>query len=107
MLAAFAFIKLNFGAYSFCNLGTGETKVKENNLSIYPNPATQLLYIGKESDKRYSEISIIDMSGKLILQRKDHHAGKAIDVSSLVSGTYIIVSKSLDGKIYKNKLIKK
>ncbi len=107
MLASFAFIKLNFGNYSFCNLSTGETKTKENDLSIYPNPVAQLLYIGKESDKKYSEISIIDLSGKLILQKRDHYAGKAIDVSALVPGTYIIVSKSSEGKVYKNKLIKK
>lgn len=107
MLSSFAFIKLNFGEWEFCNLGTGETKPKENNLSIYPNPVAQLLYIGKESDKRYSEISIIDMSGKLILQKKDHQPGKAIDVSSLVPGTYMIVSKTTDGKVYRNKLIKK
>jgi len=107
MLASFAFIKLNFGAYSFCSLGTGETKTKENSLSIYPNPTTQLLYIGKESDKKYSEISIIDMSGKLVIQKRDHQAGKAIDVSVLVPATYMIVSKTADGRIYKNKMIKK
>ncbi|UFH30652.1 T9SS type A sorting domain-containing protein [Chryseobacterium sp. C-71] len=107
MLASFAFIKLNFGEYSFCNLATGETKTKENSLSIYPNPTAQLLYIGKESDKKYSEISIIDMSGKLILQKRDHQAGKAIDVSALVPATYMIVSKTADGRIYKNKMIKK
>lgn len=107
MLASFAFIKLNFGNYSFCSLGTDETKPRENSLSVYPNPTTQLLYIGKESDKKYSEISIIDMSGKLVLQKRDHQAGKAIDVSVLVSATYMIVSKTADGRIYKNKLIKK
>lgn len=107
LLNPIAFMTLNFGEFSFCNLSTGETKTKENDLSIYPNPATQLLFIGKESDKKYSEISIIDMSGKLILQKKDHQAGKAIDVSALVPGAYLIVSKSIEGKVYKNKLIKK
>ncbi|KFE98476.1 secretion protein [Chryseobacterium formosense] len=107
MLSSFAFITLNFGGWSFCNLGTGETKKPENNLSIYPNPTTQLLYIGKTSDKAYKEISLIDMSGKLIRQIKDHAPDKAIDVSSLVPGTYMIVSKSVEGKVYRNKFIKK
>ncbi|SEW42375.1 Por secretion system C-terminal sorting domain-containing protein [Chryseobacterium wanjuense] len=107
MLSDIAFIKLNFGNFSFCNLATGETKPKENTLSLYPNPTTQLLYIGKESDKKYPEVSIIDMSGKLVQQKRDHKFSEPIDVSSLVPGTYMVVSKSADGKVYKNKFIKK
>lgn len=100
------FVQLNFGNFSFCTLGTGETKTKENNLKVYPNPTTQLLYVGKESDKNY-HISIIDMSGKLIKQKSNHRYNEAIDVSELVPGNYMIVSKSSEGKIYKNKFIKK
>ncbi|WP_027381088.1 T9SS type A sorting domain-containing protein [Chryseobacterium daeguense] len=107
MLSDAAYIQLNFGAWNFCNLSTDETKPKENNLSIYPNPTTQFLFIGKESDKKYTEISIVDMSGKLVQQKKDHKFSEAIDVSALVPGTYLVVSKSADGKVYKNKFIKK
>lgn len=104
-----SFVKLNFGNWEFCeNMGTGETRSKDNSLRIYPNPTAQFLYIGKESDKAYKEVSIIDMTGKLILQKKDHQHHQAIDVSHLVPGNYIIVSKSTDGKnVYKNKFIKK
>jgi len=100
-------VQLNFGVWNFCNMSTDETIPKENNLSIYPNPTTDLLFIGRESDKKYPEISIIDMSGKLIQQKKDHKFNEAIDVSGLVPGTYMIVSKSLEGKVYRNKFIKK
>jgi hypothetical protein len=107
MLSDAAYMQLNFGNWSFCNLSTGETKPKENSLSIYPNPTSQFLYIGKVSEKKYTEISIIDMSGKLVQQKKDHTYSEPINVSSLVPGTYMVVSKSADGKIYKNKFIKK
>jgi len=108
MLGDFAFIQLNFGNWSSCgSLSAGETQPKENSLSIYPNPASQIIFIGKASDKKYPEVSIIDMSGKLILQKKGHHYGEGIDVSSLVTGTYMIVSKTSDGKMYRNKFIKK
>lgn len=107
-LGDFAFIQLNFGNWNFCsNLSTGEVKPKENSLNIYPNPTSQFLYIGRESDKKYPEVSIIDMSGKLIKQKKNHTYSEAIDVSGLVPGTYIVVSKNSDGKIFKNKFIKK
>ncbi|MFC3159886.1 Por secretion system C-terminal sorting domain-containing protein [Chryseobacterium arachidis] len=107
-LGDFAFIKLNFGNWNFCEtLGTGEVKPKENSLSIYPNPASQFLYIGREADKKYAEVSIIDMSGKLIQQKKDHQYNEPINVSSLIPGTYLVVSKTKDGKLYRNKFIKK
>ncbi|PIF43682.1 putative secreted protein (Por secretion system target) [Chryseobacterium sp. 52] len=101
------FIKLNFGNWEFCTLGTGETKPKENSLKIYPNPTSQFLYIGKESDKTYQEISIIDMSGKMVLQKSSHRFNEPIDVSRLVTGNYIILSKDTEGNTYKNKFIKK
>lgn len=101
------FVKLNFGSWGFCTLGTGEIKPKQNSLQVYPNPTAQFIYIGKESDKIYKEVSIIDVSGRLILQKNDHQYNQAIDVSALLPGNYIIVSKDTAGNIYKNKFIKK
>lgn len=101
------FVKLNFGNFESCILATDETKGKENNLKLYPNPASQFLYIGKESDKTYKEISIIDMSGKVILQKSSHRFNEPIDVSTLTVGNYIILSKDSEGNTYKNKFIKK
>ncbi|ROI01347.1 MULTISPECIES: T9SS type A sorting domain-containing protein [unclassified Chryseobacterium] len=104
-----SFVKLNFGSWSFCqNLGTGEVKTKEDHLKVYPNPTVQFLYIGKESDKVYKEVSIIDMSGRLILKKNDHKYNQAIDVSNLSPGNYMIISKTSDGNHeFKNKFIKK
>jgi hypothetical protein len=101
------FVKLNFGNWEFCSLGTDETKGKEKDLRIYPNPTAQFLYIGKESDKTYKAVSIIDMSGKVVLQKNDDRFNEAIDVSRLVPGNYIILSKDSQGNTYKNKFIKK
>jgi hypothetical protein len=101
------FVKLNFGNFGFCTLGTGETKPKSNALTLYPNPTVQFLYVGKEADKTYKEISIIDISGKLVLQKNNHKYNEPIDVSRLTPGTYIITSKSSEGKLYNNKFIKK
>lgn len=107
MLDPFAFLELNFGNWEFCsNLGTGEVKAKDNQLRIYPNPTAQFLYIGKESEE-YKEIKIMDMSGKLILTKNDHQYKQAIDVSHLVPGNYIVLSKSTKGIEYKNRFIKK
>ncbi|EJL70821.1 T9SS type A sorting domain-containing protein [Chryseobacterium populi] len=101
------FQQLNFGNWSFCGLGTDETKPKSNDLTLYPNPATQLIYIGKASDKTYKEISIVDASGRLMIQKTNHQYNQPIDVSALTPGAYIIASKSAEGKVYRNKFIKK
>lgn len=102
-----SFVKLNFGNWEFCSLATDETKRKENSLKIYPNPTSQFLYIGRESDKTYKEISIIDVSGKMVLQKSNHRFNEPIDVSRLTIGNYIILSKDSEGNSYKNKFIKK
>ncbi|KFF28176.1 T9SS type A sorting domain-containing protein [Chryseobacterium vrystaatense] len=101
------FVKLNFGDWEFCNLGTDDVKTKSNSLKVYPNPTAQFLFIGKESDKTYKEISIIDMSGKIALKKNSHRFNEPIDVSSLIPGNYIILSKDSEGNTYKNKFIKK
>ncbi|ASW75255.1 secretion protein [Chryseobacterium piperi] len=103
-----SFVKLNFGNWSFCNLGTGETGPKKgNNLKVYPNPAAQMIFIGRESDKVYKEVSVTDASGRVVFQKNNHTYNQPIDISSLTPGNYIIISKSNDGKIYHNKFIKK
>lgn len=107
LLDPFAFLEIQYGEWQFCeNLGTGEVKHKENKLNIYPNPTAQFLYIGKELEE-YKEVNIMDMSGKLILKKTDHQYKQAIDVSHLLPGIYMIISKSNKGEIYKNKFIKK
>lgn len=102
------FVKLNFGNWAFCNtLGTGEIKPKQNSIKVYPNPTSQLLFIGKDEDKIYAEVSIIDVSGKLVMKKTNHQYKQPIDVSNLIPGNYIIISKNSEGVVYRNKFIKK
>jgi hypothetical protein len=55
----------------------------------------------------YSEIQIIDASGKTVLRVENLKVSTPINVSSLSSGSYIIISKSIEGKLYRNKFFKK
>lgn len=101
-----SFVKLNFGNWSFCSSTTKEAESKKGNgLTIYPNPAVQFIWIGKESDKVYKEVSIIDALGKVVLKKKDHIYHQPIDVSGLKAGTYMIMSKDAKEKVYQNKLM--
>lgn len=67
---------------------------------LYPNPTKSTLNFSQE----LSEIKIVDMSGKLVSQKKEKT--KNISVENLPKGNYILQGKTIDGKIINKKLIK-
>lgn len=83
-------------------LSTAENESK-NGISIFPNPATDFLYI-KNLTERNNNYTIFDNSGR-ILQQELLRDGK-INVSALTSGNYILQITSKD-KIQTYKFIKK
>lgn len=64
-----------------------------NEISIYPNPATDFIYIRNMKDS--GNYRIMDMAGRIILQGMINN--QKIDVSSLIKGNYIlqIISKDM------------
>jgi hypothetical protein len=99
-------IILHFGTFPSCILSVKDPE-KPTILSLHPNPTTQFLYIGRKEDKVYADISIIDVSGKLVLEKKNHRYNEAINVSLLAPANYFIICKTESGKLFKNKFIKK
>lgn len=72
----------------------GELSVSENNLSdlsLFPNPAKDKLYINLTNNYP-SEISIYDVTGKLILKKSLKIKSTEIDISYLKKGIYLIQS---------------
>ncbi len=76
-------------------LATNETK-KTNNISIYPNPASN--FINLQADKSIIDKSyeIVDMAGKSVINNKI--SGKEINISNLTTGNYIL---KIDNQSYK------
>jgi surface protein len=70
-----------------CNsiLATSET-FPENNMVIYPNPATDFIYV--KNIKGSNSYKISDASGRIILQNVLNE--EKVDVSSLMKGNYIL-----------------
>jgi len=75
-------------------------------LNMYPNPATNMLYV--EANMAYASdvnFSILDYTGKLILTENDQNlAGsirKGIDIESLPVGYYILEFATADGSVRK------
>lgn len=103
--------------YSYDVLGnrTQETKtstlsVEEvssvKNFKLYPNPFTDELNLSSEN-QAIKEISIIDMTGKLVKKITNLNANNyQFDTSYLVTGNYIIQIKTNEG-VELHKVIKK
>ncbi|MFC3161158.1 T9SS type A sorting domain-containing protein [Chryseobacterium arachidis] len=82
-------------------LSTSEM-ITKNPVNIYPNPATDFIYIKNMQDlKTYT---IFDASGRTVLQNSLHE--DKINISSLIKGSYLlkIITKE---KNYNFKFIKK
>ncbi len=96
-----------YGQISFklVNDATGINETTLNKPTLYPNPATDVLYL--QSDEVVKSIRIFDISGKLVSSIKPMTSGEvSIPVSELSTGTYILQSETESG-IKVNKFIKK
>lgn len=80
------------------------TSIKDNRISsdinIYPNPTTDILYIGSE-DNEIELIEIYNLQGQLI---STHYDTKQVEVSSLSKGTYILKIADKQGNLYSKKM---
>ncbi|MFP3596178.1 T9SS type A sorting domain-containing protein [Chryseobacterium sp. SIMBA_029] len=64
-----------------------DTKVKENRISVFPNPVKNMLYIKATQEKGYF-YQIYNMAGQMIKSGKFEN--EKTDLSSLISGIYLI-----------------
>ncbi|GEM_PF-5673944 len=62
---------------------------------VYPNPVIDILNVS--SDVLIKEITIYDMSGKLVLKTVGMGNQQQVDVSSLSNGVYLLKVESLNG----------
>lgn len=61
----------------------------EQKISIYPNPASDVIYI-KTAQEITSVVSIYRVDGVLVFQNQVSSENKSIDISSLTSGLYLL-----------------
>ena len=61
--------------------------VKQDQISIYPNPVKDILNIDLKSDK--GSVKIFDLTGKLV-KTADLNQSGTIDVSQLTKGMYLV-----------------
>lgn len=79
--------------------GTGIDNLSlPGNLTIYPNPARQTLFIKTAKDIRVEAYSIMNVLGQKVLSG-DLKPGESIDIRSLASGSYFIKIKTNNGTV--------
>ncbi len=80
--------------------------ISENNMefSIYPNPSSELLNINYNLS--ISLISIYNMEGKLILEKKDNLMTENINIKSLIPGSYLCKIQLENGSCLQKVFIK-
>jgi hypothetical protein len=75
-----------------------------SDLSIYPNPVDDVLYIEGLSDQEYMYV-IYDMLGNMLLKTEKIRNQEGIILSAIPEGAYILVLKDQQGKQYSTRII--
>ena len=82
-------------SYHVTDPTTDIDELSEENITVWPNPATNVLYLNVED---YTTISVFDITGRLVKQ--EPYNGK-IDVSELTTGIYTIKADNFNVKFMK------
>ena len=84
--------------------GIANTKNLVSGLEIYPVPASDILNI--RADENIANISIYDITGKLMIEKLDRGSNTSVNISGLNAGIYLVHTQSANGsqvsKIIKN-----
>ena len=75
------------------SVGINDEGQSLNDLSIYPNPATNMLSLDLRNLDQKLDIKILDLSGRTVLKNMNNPIGniEIIDISSLENGVYFIL----------------
>lgn len=81
-------------------LATSESSKTEYHISIYPNPAKDVVFV--KSEKQITKIELYDFSGKKLKE----YTSKEMNISSLKRGNYLIKIKDKEGNTQTKNLVK-
>lgn len=77
--------------YKITDTSLSNESFEKNLFTIYPNPAKNVLFIEKSEANYPTAIEIIDVNGKIVLQRETEKINQnKIDISKLSKGLYFV-----------------
>lgn len=77
------------------------TDYHANQIVVYPNPASEFLWVGSDTSFPIESYNIYDTSGRLIMSKTYDLNEKKIDVSALSSGVYLLKLFNSDAEVTK------
>lgn len=77
----------NTGCITVTRGATGINEVAEGEVNVYPNPATTVINIDNAEG---AQISVYDLSGRMVSNVNSASANQTIDASNLAKGMYIV-----------------
>lgn len=83
-------------------MGVNEFSLK--NVTLYPNPASTILYLQVENGIDVEEVKVFNLQGSELISLKQHT--ESINVQNLSAGIYLVIIQTNQG-ISKHRLIKK
>lgn len=75
---------------------TGNSVDKEDNLKVYPNPASGVLYVETNGSYTAESITLMDQYSKTLITAKGTGSFTTIDISGIPSGVYFLVTSGND-----------
>ncbi len=100
--------KTEFTKTKLTSSGLSNQNINKNDLLVYPNPATQNLFIVNTFKGVNNQVQIFDLNGKLIVNQSVNTNGFSaleFNISDLKSGLYIVRVIS-DNQVSDSKFIK-
>jgi len=83
-----------------------EVETNSYEVSIYPNPTKDIIHYNLPDDINIREVTILDVNGKLLTQKKDQNQNGQFDLSSYASGIYLIKFVSVEGDVVIERFVK-
>lgn len=86
---------------------TGVTEIANDNMvQIYPNPAKDILYVSLKDMSAYSNIQVLDATGRVVAENKVIDMMMTLDIHNLSGGIYFVkVTKTNGGSLVKRIMV--
>jgi len=84
--------------------GMGTVELNSRDLSVFPNPVSDVLNVNMANGKSAQSIEIVNMAGQSVFSAK---AANSVNVNFLASGVYIVRVKDNNGVTHMSKIVKK
>ncbi len=90
---------------NFSTLGTAEPVITKDDITVYPNPATDVINIKSGKNNSKFNVSIYSTTGQLVV-RSENNKG-SINISDLTKGVYLVKIDQENARTVVKKIIKK